>query len=67
MFTAANVGIEDRALRIILGLALIAAALGVYGPNYATIWGWIGAIPLVTGFAGWCPVYTLLGIKTCAK
>ncbi len=27
--------------------------------------GWIGLVPLVTGFAGTCPVYSLLGIRTC--
>lgn len=65
MLTATNVEIEDRALRIILGLALMAAALGLYGPNYTTVWGWVGAVPLVTGLIGWCPAYALLGIKTC--
>jgi len=24
-----------------------------------------GVVPLATGFMGWCPAYTLLGIKTC--
>jgi hypothetical protein len=28
-------------------------------------WGWIGIVPLVTALIGWCPAYTLLGIKTC--
>ena len=67
MLTASNVGIEDRALRIIVGLALIGAALGLYGPSYATVWGWAGVIPLLTGFAGWCPAYSVLGIKTCGN
>ena len=60
-----NVGIVDRALRIVVGLALLAAALGLFGPSYQTIWGWIGLIPLATGLVGWCPVYSILGIKTC--
>jgi len=29
------------------------------------VWAWIGVVPLATGFMGWCPAYTLLGIKTC--
>ena len=29
------------------------------------VWGWIGVVPLATGLLGWCPAYTLLGIKTC--
>lgn len=62
-----NIGTIDRALRIIVGVALIAAALGIYGPAYTSAWGWIGVIPLLTAFIGWCPAYTVLGIDTCGK
>jgi hypothetical protein len=56
-----NEGTLDRGLRIAAGLALIAlAATGVVG-----LWGYIGVVPLLTGAAGLCPVYTLLGINTC--
>ena len=61
----ANVGMVDRALRVIVGLALIGAALGLFGPGYTTVWGWIGAIPLVTALIGWCPAYTIFGVSTC--
>jgi hypothetical protein len=61
-----NEGIIDRTLRIIVGLALIAVALGFFGPAYTSVWGWIGILPLATGVIGWCPAYSLLGIKTCA-
>lgn len=57
-----NEGTIDRALRIILGLALIAIVF--VGPQ--TPWGWIGVVPLVTGLVGFCPLYRLLGINTCA-
>lgn len=60
-----NVGTIDRVFRILLGLALIAAAFGLYGPAYQTVWGWIGVIPLVTGLVSWCPAYPLLGVNTC--
>ena len=56
----ANVGGIDKVLRIVVGLALIAWAI-LGGP----VWAWIGVVPLATGFMGWCPAYTLLGIKTC--
>ena len=56
-----NVGSIDRALRIILGLALI--SLVFVGPK--TLWGWIGIVPLATALLGWCPAYALFGIKTC--
>ena len=61
----ANVGTIDRVLRIVVGLALVAAAVGLLGPAYQTVWGWIGLIPLATGLVGWCPLYTILGIRTC--
>ena len=59
-----NIGNIDRFLRIIVGLALISAALGVYGTAYQTAWGWIGLIPLATGVLGTCPLYVMLGIRT---
>jgi hypothetical protein len=56
-----NVGSLDRTLRIVAGLALVAlTASGQVGA-----WGWIGVVPLSTGLLGWCPAYTLFGIKTC--
>jgi hypothetical protein len=61
-----NEGAVDRILRVIVGLVLIAVALGVFGPAYTSVWGWIGVLPLVTGLIAWCAVYSLLGIKTVA-
>ncbi len=58
-----NEGTLDRAIRIIVGLALIAGFFlnsGSYSWLYL-----VGIIPLVTGLLGSCPVYTILGIKTC--
>ena len=59
-----NVGTLDRIVRVVIGLALIAVALG-YVPGYQTIWAWIGVIPLLTGVFGTCPAYSMLGINTC--
>ena len=58
-----NVGTVDRVVRVVVGLVLI--ALVFWGPQ--TNWGWIGLIPLITGLAGWCPAYRLLGIDTCQR
>lgn len=60
-----NVGTIDRVLRIVVGLALIGAALGLFGSSYQTVWGWLGLIPLATGLVSWCPAYRILGIRTC--
>jgi hypothetical protein len=62
-----NEGLIDRILRVVVGLALIASPLGLYGPDYASVWGWIGVLPLVTGLVGVCPAYSLVGIKTCSS
>lgn len=57
----ANVGGIDRIIRIIVGLALIAATLaGAIGA-----WGWIGLVPLLTGVFSRCPAYKLIGLNTC--
>ncbi len=56
-----NVGSADRLFRIVLGLILIAMVF--VGPK--TPWGWIGIIPLVTGFLRTCPLYSLIGVNTC--
>lgn len=55
-----NVGGIDKIARIVAGIALIVWAIAG-GP----MWAWIGLLPLATGLLGWCPAYTLLGIKTC--
>ncbi len=56
-----NAGTIDRTLRILAGITLITLTLlGTIGA-----WGWIGVVPLLTGAIGNCPVYTVLGIKTC--
>ena len=61
-----NVGTIDRIVRVIVGLALIAFALGFVWPGTGWNWvGWIGVIPLATGAVGSCPLYSALGMSTC--
>lgn len=59
MFTV-NEGTADRAVRVIVGIALIALAL-----TKGWLWAWIGVVPLLTGAIGFCPLYTVLGFNTC--
>jgi hypothetical protein len=56
-----NVGGIDKVLRVVVGIALIAMVF--VGPQ--TPWGWLGLIPLATAAMSWCPLYTLLGVRTC--
>ncbi len=63
---ACNVGGIERPIRIILGALLI--GIGVFGGLSGALMGVVlaaGAIALVTGVIGFCPVWTLLGINTC--
>lgn len=57
MFTR-NVGSADRIFRILLGLVVL--SLVFVGPKSA--WGWLGLVPLITGFVSFCPLYAALGI-----
>ena len=62
-FFAHNEGTVDRVIRVVAGLAGI--SLVFFGPK--TLLGLIGFIPLVTGLAGNCPLYSLFGVNTCGK
>lgn len=56
-----NEGNWDRIARVVVGLVLV----GLAASNQIGLWGWIGVVPLATGAMGWCPLYSMLGIKTC--
>ena len=55
-----NVGSLDRAVRVGVGLGLLAMIF--VGPK--TLWGLVGLVPLATALIGFCPAYRLLGICT---
>jgi hypothetical protein len=56
-----NEGMIDRAVRVIVGLAIL--SLAFIGPK--TPWAYIGLLPIVTGLVGFCPAYAILGLRTC--
>jgi hypothetical protein len=56
-----NVGGVDRALRIVVGLALI----GLTVAGQIGVWGWIGVVPLLTGVVSFCPAYAIFGLSSC--
>lgn len=56
----ANVGSVDRVIRVLVGLAILAA--GVF---YKSWWGAVGVVPLLTAAVGWCPIYLPFGLSTC--
>jgi hypothetical protein len=55
-----NVGPLDRTIRIGVGTAMVVMA--VFGP--LGWWGIFGLLPLLTGIAGVCPFYPLIGRNT---
>lgn len=57
-----NVGSVDKIIRVIVGLAVIAA--GIYLKSW---WGALGIVPLLTAGISWCPAYLPFGISTCKK
>ncbi len=58
-----NQALWDRLLRIVIGIGLL--SLAFIGPR--TPWGWLGFIPLMTGLAGYCPLYHSCGFSTCRR
>lgn len=57
-----NMGSADRAVRVVVGGGLLAAAVaGAVGP-----WGYIGVVPVLTAALGTCPLYTVFGFSTCS-
>lgn len=61
MALAKNMGSIDRLARLIIGALLIVLAVtGTIG-----VWGWVGIILVATAFLNFCPIYRIIGIKTC--
>ena len=63
-----NEGPVDRIIRVLVGIALI--ALGLLG-IVSGVWMWVayilGAILLLTGIVGFCPLYKLFKLSTAKK
>ena len=58
----ANVGTTDRIVRLALTVVLFAIFFVVPGPLHWV--GLLGIVTLVTAFAGYCPLYSVLGLTT---
>ena len=56
-----NLGQFDRIARLVLGALLVLLAVtGTIG-----IWGYLGLVLVGTAFMNFCPIYKVLGLKTC--
>jgi hypothetical protein len=60
-----NLSPWDRGLRILAGALMLTAGWAGWAPE---VWGValkvFGWVPLLTGLVGWCPLYSLAGIRT---
>lgn len=55
----------DRTVRVLAGILLLYLGwAGVVSGALGTVFKFLGFLPLVTGLVGWCPLYSLLGIRT---
>jgi hypothetical protein len=61
-----NVGGIERPIRIVVGILLIGIGAFAGLPAIGTgVMLALGAVALVTGAIGYCPLWSLFGINTC--
>jgi hypothetical protein len=60
-----NVGNIDRLLRIVIGVALLAAWFMMPGAGYRWVFVVLGVIAIGTALMKTCPLYSILGMNTC--
>lgn len=62
-----NMGTTDKALRLIVAIIAIAlAATGTITGTLAIIAYAVAVIFVLTSFVSFCPIYRVLGMRTCA-
>ncbi|SMX42722.1 YgaP family membrane protein [Actibacterium lipolyticum] len=59
-----NVGGIDRAIRIVVGLGLLAGFFLDAEASYRWLY-LVGIIPLATGLMSSCMIYSIFGVSTC--
>jgi hypothetical protein len=60
-----NEGTIDRVIRIVVGIALVAmAAAGIVAAPWVYLAWVVGAIALITGVVGFCPLYAIFRFST---
>lgn len=54
----------DRAVRMVVGILLVAAGWSLTSGLLGAALMIVGAVALGTGIVGWCPAYTAFGLST---
>jgi mannose/fructose/N-acetylgalactosamine-specific phosphotransferase system component IID len=63
-----NMGTLDKTLRLIVAaIAVVLAASGMLTGILAIIAYVLAAVFVVTSFVSFCPLYRLVGLRTCAN
>lgn len=62
-----NVGSVDRALRVVVGIALVLAGWLGSGGALGIILIVVGLVLIVTGLMSRCPIYSVAGLDTVEK
>lgn len=62
-----NMGTIDKIVRISIALVLGVLCYAVVNGPLAYVLGAVSGIFIVTSLAGFCPLYTIFGIKTCGE
>jgi hypothetical protein len=60
-----NVGGIDRILRIVVGVALLAAFFLMPGFGFRWLFIVLGLVALGTGLMKTCPLYSIFGLSSC--
>lgn len=59
-----NVGGIDRVLRIVVGLCVLSLFF-IFPDSPWRPWALVGIVPLATGLVSICPLYSIMGLRTC--
>ena len=54
----------ERIVRVVLGVVLVGVGFGVLSSPWSWIVIAVGAVALVTGLVGYCPAWSVFGIRT---
>jgi hypothetical protein len=61
-----NIGVTDRIVRGLVGMLMIAGVMaGLFVSTHGVAVGVIGMVLLLTAAGRFCPLYRLLGVRTC--
>jgi len=63
-----NESAADRIVRVIVGLVLLSAwVFGWMSGTWMVVFAIVGAILLLTGLVGFCPLYAIFGASTAPR